>query len=77
MVFSGFQDILISKDLFKSKNPHVSVAVTWFSEVLIELVVLYMVSILIFHVKGIDMLVMMLPVVPKYWARVQMSHSIQ
>ena len=56
VVFSGFQDILISKDLFKSKNPHVSVAVTWFSEVLIELVVVYMVSILIFHVNGIDML---------------------
>ena len=30
--------------------------VTWFSEVLIELVVVYMVSILIFHVNGIDML---------------------
>ena len=56
VVFSGFQNILISKDLFKSKNPHVSVTVTWFSEVLIELVVVYMVSILIFHVNGIDML---------------------
>ena len=56
MIFSDFQNIFIPKDLFQDKYSHVSVAVTWFSEVLIELVVVYMVSILIFHVNGIDML---------------------
>ena len=56
MFFSGFQNIFISKDLFQDKYPHVSVGVTWSSEMLIEFVVLYMVSILIFHVNCIDML---------------------
>ena len=55
MLFSGFQNIFISKDLFQNKYPHVSMGVAWFPEVPTDLVV-YMVSILIFHVNGIDML---------------------
>ena len=63
MFFSCFQNIFISKDLFQDKNPHITSGVTWFSEVLIEPVVVYMVSIIILHVNcsspGLDVTIIM------------------
>ena len=47
VVFSCFQDIVISKNLFQYKNPHISVGMAWQSKVLIELVVVYKVPIVI------------------------------
>ena len=56
LVFSGFQNLFIPKNLFQDKNSHVSVTVPWFSEMVIELVLVYMVPIVIQHVNGINML---------------------
>ena len=56
LVFSGFQNLFIPKNLFQDKNSHVSVTVPWFSKMVIELVLVYMVPIVIQHVNGINML---------------------